>query len=279
LRFFRPLSLVDFLRNFKENKAIGKNSFMLTFDDGLRECHDIIAPILASYGVSATFFLCSAFVDNNELAYDHKKSLLINLINTKGRGVSPLLEKEIRATLEDVDIVAPSSVAGLQLVDYRRSYVLEQIARILDCDFSEYLKEDQPYLTTGQIIELLRMGHAIGAHSIDHPRYADLTLADQLYQTTASVKFVKERFALDYTVFSFPHSDAGISKAFFRTIFSTGQVDVCFGNQGLLKDDVARNVQRVAMEEPGVAAEAILGRAYARRSIKRLTGQLALTRR
>ena len=34
-----------------------------------------------------------------------------------------------------------------------------------------------------QVIELLKLGHAVGAHSIDHPRYADLSLEEQLHQT------------------------------------------------------------------------------------------------
>ena len=103
------------------------------------------------------------------------------------------------------------------------------------------------------------MGHSVGAHSIDHPRYADLDLEDQLHQTRASIRFVKERFGLPYGAFSFPHSDAEVTNEFFSRLFATGEVDLCFGNQGLLNDSVRRNIQRSSMEKTRMPAEAILG--------------------
>ena len=276
LRFFRPLSLQDLLRSLEDNETSLRNSFILTFDDGLRECYDVIAPILKSYGVPAIFFLCSAFIDNKELAYDHKKSLLVRLV--KNGGCSSIQKSEIDAALRNIGIVDTGVGAGLLRVDYCRREILDQIAGILEYDFAAYLKTIQPYLTSDQVVAMLQQGHSVGAHSIDHPRYADVSLGEQLRQTRASVRFVKERFGLDYGAFSFPHSDAHVSNEFFRELFADGEVDVCFGNQGLLEDDVRRNIQRSSMEEAGKQAEAILGRGYARRVFKNVTGHLVVKR-
>jgi peptidoglycan/xylan/chitin deacetylase (PgdA/CDA1 family) len=118
----------------------------------------------------------------------------------------------------------------------------------------------------------------MGAHSIDHPRYADLPLADQLHQTRESLNFVKKQFALDYGVFSFPHSDALVSRAFYREASAPGGVEVFFGNQGLLEDCVPQSVQRTSMEKTALPAEAILGKSYARRCFKKVTGRLMIRR-
>jgi peptidoglycan/xylan/chitin deacetylase (PgdA/CDA1 family) len=270
LRLFRPVSLQDFLASLEEKQALASGSFMLTFDDGLKECYEVVAPILKLNGIPATFFLCSAFVDNKELAYDHKKSLLSGLL--RSRRLSSAQDSQIRAVLEEVGIVEPSLVSALLSVDYHRKHVLDQIAALLEYDFSAYLKTVQPYLTSEQVIGLVKMGHAIGAHSIDHPRYADLPLTEQVHQTLESVRFVKERFSLTYGAFSFPHSDANISREFFRETFTSGDVDVCFGNQGLMEDSEARNVQRSSMEKTSLPAEAVLGRGYARCFLKAATG-------
>ena len=133
LRFFRPLSLQNLLRGFEDNETPTRNSFVLTFDDGLRECYDIIAPILKSYGVPAIFFLCSAFIDNRELAYDHKKGLLCGLV--KEDGLSFIQKKEIDAALKNIGIVEPDLGAGLLQVDYCRRQVLDHIAGVLEYDF------------------------------------------------------------------------------------------------------------------------------------------------
>jgi peptidoglycan/xylan/chitin deacetylase (PgdA/CDA1 family) len=276
LRFFRPVSLQNLLSSFEDTEGPMRDSFMLTFDDGLRECYDIIAPILKSYGVPATFFLCSAFVDNKDLAYDHKKSLLSRRM--RDTGLSSNQKDEIDATLKRIGIVKPDLGAAVLHVDYCRRQVLDHIADVLEYGFAAYLRIVQPYLTSDQIVAILQLGHAIGAHSIDHPRYADVSLGEQLRQTRASVRFLKERFDLDYGAFSFPHSDANVSSEFFREMFVDGEVDVCFGNQGLLEDDLHRNIQRCSMEEPGKPAEAILGRGYVRRVFKKATGHLVVKR-
>ena len=274
-RFFQPLALQDFLAAF-EGTHSKPDSFMLTFDDGLSQCYEIIAPILNSKGIPAIFFLCSAFVDNKELAYDHKKSLLSAIV---GQGeLSSSQKKEVGTLLNGVGLIEEDLVQGLMAVDYSRRQVLDRIAVILDFDFAAYLKTAQPYLTSERIIALLKMGHAIGAHSIDHPRYADLSLEEQIRQTCESVRFIKERFALNYGAFSFPHSDANVSKEFFERVFGDNEIDVCFGNQGLMEDAIPRNLQRSTMEKTSLPAEAILGRAYLRRYVKKLSGKLVFAR-
>ncbi len=276
LRFYRPLSFQDLLLCLEQNRAPARNTFMVTFDDGLKECYEVVAPVLKQKGIPATFFLCSAFVDNKELAYDFKKGLLAGVL--KNGRATPAQNRRVRSILDGVGLDEPDLGATLLLVDYRRRAVLDQLAALLEYDFAAYLKATRPYLTSEQAAELLKMGHAIGAHSIDHPRYADLPLAEQLHQTRASIKFVKERFDLSYGAFSFPHSDANVSREFFRKLFATGEVDICFGNQGMLEDSVPRNVQRSSMEKTSMPAEGILGKSLARRLVKTMTGQLVVRR-
>lgn len=276
LKYFRPLALPVFLAFRRRKEAPPRNSFMLTFDDGLRECYEVIAPILERRSIPATFFLCSAFVDNRDMAYDLKKSLLADLL--RKRSASSVEERRVRAALAEIGQVEASLSAAVLRVDYGRKRVLDEIAKILDFDFSAYLKTASPYLTSEQVRELLRMGHSVGAHSIDHPRFADVSLAEQIHQTLESVRFVREKFSVDYGAFSFPHSDARISQEFFREIFATGEVDICFGNQGLLEDSVPGNLQRTSMERTMLPAEGILGRSYARRFAKALAGELVVRR-
>lgn len=277
LRFFHAVSLQDLLLSLDGQQELPKNSFLLTFDDGLAECYEVIAPILKQKGVPATFLLCSAFVDNKQLSYDSKKSLLVGL--TKGGKLSSAEEAEVHSILEEAGILESDLVVALLSLTYRKRFVLDQIAEALNYDFSTYLKAAQPYLTSDQGIKLLKMGHSLGAHSIDHPCYQDLTLPQQIYQTRESVRFVKEKFTLNYGAFAFPYSDESISKRFFCAVFRKNVgVDVCFGNHGLLMDSVPRNVQRTAMEKTWMPVEAILGMSFARRFVKSMTGQLQIAR-
>ena len=65
----------------EEHNKITQNNFYLSFDDGLSESYDVIFSILKEYRLTATFFLNSAFIDNKDMFYKYKASIIIdNLI-------------------------------------------------------------------------------------------------------------------------------------------------------------------------------------------------------
>ena len=67
-RHFEPVTLQDIVDALNGNRTLPRSCFHLTFDDGFREMHDIVAPILQRAGVPATFFLTTAFLDGGGLA-------------------------------------------------------------------------------------------------------------------------------------------------------------------------------------------------------------------
>src|ERR1700730_2296169 len=71
-----PLSELKQMGRYREEKRRAKY-FVLSFDDGMREVYDVIAPILREKGIPAMFFLNSTTIDNKQLMWRHKVSLLI----------------------------------------------------------------------------------------------------------------------------------------------------------------------------------------------------------
>lgn len=273
-RHYRPMALRDYIASRKRGVPPPADALLVTFDDGLRECHEIAAPILNRKGIPAAFFLCSAFVDNRGWAFDFQKSVLAGEIRRCPPW--PGAAARVRELLESVERRGPDLAQAVLEIDYTRRGVLEPIAAALGYDLGAYLKNARPYLTSGQVRELLRQGHSIGAHGIDHPRYGDIPLDEQLRQTRESVRFVKTRFGLDYGALAFPSSDTRVSRRFFREIGP--EVDLFFGNRGLMDDPVPHCLQRAAMEKTSHCAAAILGQHYARRWLKRLLGRIAVER-
>lgn len=277
LKNYSPISLRDFLANLDNDLPLPKNAFLLTFDDGFREVHDVIAPILLEKGVPATFFINSAFVDNQELCYQHKASILTvciekrvtgNLIN----GLNRILDIEsIKSTAEEIRYRMLS-------ITYRDRNLLDKIARLLDMDFSRYLKENRPYLTSHQIQKLLKDGFTIGAHSIDHPPYPLLHLSEQVRQTLESVRSIKSTFGLDYGVFAFPNTDQHVSKLFFSKINGAGIIDASFGNRGMMSESISNHFQRFSLEKPLIPAQRIIAIQYMRKMMRVMTGNSKIKR-
>ncbi len=246
LKHFKPVSLKDLL----EGKEINKNrrSFHLTFDDGLSEFNDLIAPILLAKGIPATCFLNSAFIDNNDLFYRYKASLLIEHLNEH-----PELKPEVVQFSKSRDIHS-----YLLSIDYKDRQVLDQIADRIEFSFEDYLQQEQPYLTTQQVKNLISQGFTFGSHSIDHPEYQFLTLEEQLQQTITSADWVAEKFKLDYQVFSFPFTDFKVSQPFFDLIQLQSDIQLTFGSAGMKKDTAKHHLQRIPLEMNDLTAKQVL---------------------
>jgi len=59
----------------------GHKYFHLSFDDALREVFTIVPPILAEYGIKATCFVNSRFIEQNDIMFRYKENLNRQKIN------------------------------------------------------------------------------------------------------------------------------------------------------------------------------------------------------
>jgi peptidoglycan/xylan/chitin deacetylase (PgdA/CDA1 family) len=118
------------------------------------------------------------------------------------------------------------------------------------------LQQNRPYLESRQINELIEQGFHFGAHSIDHPLYADIDEQEQLRQAKQSIEEITASFNLDYRLFAFPFSDYGVSKRFFEQL--SDSVDLTFGTSGLKHDSCMFNKQRIPVESRNYTAQEII---------------------
>ncbi|MEI7675252.1 MAG: polysaccharide deacetylase family protein [Bacteroidales bacterium] len=255
LKHYSPITPDMLIQSLKAGEPTKKNSFLLTFDDGLREFHDVVAPILLRKGVSAICFLNSDFIDNKDLFYRYKTSILIEkLISQKN------ISKEIINWFETKNLVIDSTFSSLLTIKYAQSDQLNELAELVGVDFNQYLQTNKPYLDSNQINRLIKQGFSFGAHSIDHPRYSEISLVEQIRQTKESIDFVENKFNLDNRLFCFPFTDTGVKNNFFQLIFDIENsiADFTFGSSGLKKDRIKKNIQRIPMEIEDFSAQEII---------------------
>jgi peptidoglycan/xylan/chitin deacetylase (PgdA/CDA1 family) len=269
VRHFKPVSLNDIVNGLNGAKALQGPCVHLTFDDGFREMHDIVAPMLQRAGVPATFFLNTAFLNGGGLAHFNAISVLLDQIQLRSRR-----SNSTQAHLESIIPPPRSGCTTLRdrmlSIRYAQTSLVSSLAEILDVDLNQYIREIQPHLTSEQIVSLLGMGFSIGAHSHDHSVYSDLSIAQQLWQTRTSMNLLEKSFGLSPKAFAFPHNDNGVPGEFFTAVFSEQLLDVSFGTSGLVAHFHPRNIERVSMEKTAAPASQILARQFTRATFHRI---------
>ena len=246
LKHFKPLSLGDIHGCLNAGRPIPDGSLFLSFDDGFREMSEVVAPICREKGIPATFFLTTGFLDNKILGYRHKASLLIEAYQHHGEAVRQAAVAHLARRL-GAHIGVPSDWRLMILgVGYRQREVLDECAELLELDFDEYLKQARPYLTREQVRGLLSDGFSIGGHSIDHPRYAELSVEDQIAQTRGCMEDLGRDFRPPVKAFAFPFVSDGVPERFYEEMFASQTVDLAFCIGQMPKAQLA--VQRFGVE-------------------------------
>lgn len=277
LKYFTPVTLKDMADAVTGCAAMPRYPMLLTIDDGLREAYEVIAPILVEKGVPAAFYLCSAFVDNKELGWKNKVSVLIGLLENS----STTQQQEIRKILQlaDSNDGTTSVEKTIRRLKYSQRELLDKIAPVLDVSFTSYLSDYQPYMTSGQIQTLLSQGFSIGAHSVDHPQYSELDDALCLRQSVACMDWLEKQFAVKTRSFAHPFSNVGLSRSHMHALLNDGRFELLLGTSSGKRDIDPRILQRNPVENRKQGPMEGLIESYIwRRAARRLTGKNIMER-
>jgi peptidoglycan/xylan/chitin deacetylase (PgdA/CDA1 family) len=269
LKYNSPINPADIAKHIRSNVPLPEKTFLLTFDDGFREAHDVIAPILKRKGVPAIFFITPDFLDNKELFYRCKISLLIGQLEKQKVNATTL--KKWSQLLETNTTEARELITQLKKINQYSAQLLEELATTINYSFDQYLQTQLPFLTTSQVQALDSDGFTIGAHSMSHYYYQLLSKEMQLEQTIDSVNYVNALLGNEDACFSFPHSDAHLSVALMEELGNTN-IPLLFGIQNQQQEDNHRVLHRFNAERPGLDMEKQMKGIYFMLWMKHLAG-------
>lgn len=225
-----------------------RNTFLLTFDDGLREVYTTIYPILKEKGLSAVFFINPDYVDNKKMMYKHRLSVLLSFIE-KSNFDKNILNQVARICSFTYRDEKSFKQIFLKLKSVKEKEI-DQVFELLNINEKEYLEEKKLYLSRDEIQEMMDNGFYFGGHSMSHRPLHELTFEEQKREIIDSVQWLKDNFGTTYSFFAFPFSDKGISSKLIEELFAYDSNLILFGNSGIKRDVDSRVIQRFSLENP-----------------------------
>ena len=234
LKYFTPVSLDD----LRTDPNPGKKVFHLSFDDGLRECAEVIAPILVRKGIPATFFVNTGFVDNKNLFHRYKASLILTQLQH-----SPDSQAELFLSKKGLNR------ENILKANFHQSDILDEAAEMMELDFADFLENEKPYLSTKEIKKLHKNGFSIGGHGHDHAEFRTLKPKEQRRQVEKSMEWLDKHIQPKIKAFSFPFTDDAVSEKLLKKLKKDEVCDITCGTAGVKNDTVSSDFQRVPMEQ------------------------------
>lgn len=240
LRWGPPVSLGDLL-SWSCGEGKRPHGFFLSFDDCYRDWIEVVAPMLKQKGIPATFFVTTSLIDHQSIFYEDHIGCILNRLE----GGTASLRAEADRILARFEL----TLDAFSVLRAPGHPVIGELGALVEFDAGEWMRTEQPYLSSDQIRELIGMGFSIGAHSMDHPRLSNLTASGQSEQVRGSLEILEKRFGIEHRAFAFPYSEIGISREGIEALLRDGEVEMAFGTRGVIRDELEpRILQRVSAE-------------------------------
>ena len=203
IKQYTILSLDELVDHIYEQKPLPKKAVVITFDDGYEDNYRYAYPILKKYGVPATIFLATGYIDNGELFWWDKITYVLqhtmcDALELDEIGFYPLKTDGERPR------VASTLVKKLTgLPEQKRNMLIEEIAVMSAVNIPAGLGKEM-ILSWDEVREMNNDGIAFGAHSVTHPILTNLPPEQAKREISESKKIIEERVNQPVTAFSYP---------------------------------------------------------------------------
>jgi len=200
---FKVLSLDQALSALRENR-LPPRAVCITFDDGYRSTHDLALPVLREFGLPATVFVTSGYVDSAENMWNDRIADAVRGasgseldLRGAGAGIVPIGGLEARC-------------AAVQALTSRAKY-LPPSERL---DLIEALEAlaghgTRPLMLSSEMVRTLhRSNVTIGAHTVSHPILTKLPDAEARAEIEGSKAALEAIIGEPVRYFAYPNGKA-----------------------------------------------------------------------
>lgn len=201
--FFNPLPLQIAL-DLQKSGDLPPASVCVTFDDGYADNVEIALPILEKYGIPATFFISSGFLDGgrmwNDTILESFKSIAAKEVDLSviGLGHRPLATRSARREL------AHEAIDALKHRPPEQRNAATRFIASLACGLPENLM-----MASSQVKRLVEAGMEIGGHTVSHPILSALDPDEARWEILDGKNALEALTGKPIVLFAYPNGKPG----------------------------------------------------------------------
>lgn len=201
---FNILPLYEATQRLQDN-SLPSRAACITFDDGYADNAEVALPVLQKYGVSATFFIATGFI-NGDMMWNDKVIELVRRAPGQFLDLSEIgLGKHTIDSLEQRRSLLLSLIDKLKYLPFEERHAqVEQLCQRISVELPKNLM-----MTDDQVRQLYNAGMEIGGHTVAHPILSRLGY-DAAYDEIAKGKQMLENIIqAPVRFFAYPNGKPG----------------------------------------------------------------------
>jgi len=239
------ISLQELSRGLREGRQWSRPATVITIDDGHYDLYEVAFPLLRQYGLPATVFVTTGFIDGCMWYWPDKLRYL--LAQHRPNRASVVLEG--RERVFDLQTDEQCEYAWNELADHVFQ-LAPAAAEAFLADLAARLRVILPVpaptefrsVSWDQIREISGQGIEIGAHGVNHERLTAISDEAARFEIVESKRVLESRIQIDVRSFAYPFGGVEDQNAFVRGIVRGAGFDagcVSFSDTNLYSDPYA----------------------------------------
>ena len=257
---FHFITIEELLDSAYSNKAIPKNSILLTFDDGFKDHFSHVFPILKKLNIQGCFFPVAKPIEKNLVLDVHKIHFI--LANTSEQNLVKEIFQSIRENKNKFSLKNPEDYfkeLGIpNRFDTKETIFIKRIlqrelpkelrGKITDKLFTKFVSENESefsknlYLTINEMNEMSESGMYFGSHTSSHEWLTHLEKDSLKNEIKESIDFLKKiQSDIQNLVICYPYGDYNenvieeITKFGFKAGLTTEVGTAIFARENIFK--------------------------------------------
>ncbi len=209
---YKIIRLSEVARLLSAGERPEPNSAVITIDDGYRDAFDIAKPVLDEYGIPATLFAVTDFVDQKCWIWtDKARHILLNTdresveLRFSSKTIGPVLNgKESRLA------AAGKINAELKkLTAADRDQKLDELGAIAGVSIPELPTDEFRPITWKQALEMDAGNISIESHTVTHPILTNCADEELDLELSASRGVLENKLQREARIFCYPNGNQG----------------------------------------------------------------------
>ena len=199
-RNFNVLPLAEAVQKLEAGR-LPSRALAITFDDGYADNESIALPILAEYGLSATFFVATSYLDGGRMWNDS----IIEALRLADTGTLDLGEFGLGSYFLSNEASRVSEISEIlpTLKYFSPQRRLEAVDNVV-AHVGKHLPNDL-MMNSDQVRQMVSAGMDIGAHTISHPILRVLSDSEARAEIGGSREALEGIIGRRVTLFAYPN--------------------------------------------------------------------------
>jgi peptidoglycan/xylan/chitin deacetylase (PgdA/CDA1 family) len=216
-RYYNPVGEDEVIATLEGPKKLSPYSVWITFDDGYRDNFTLASPILKKYGIPATFFVTTDYINKKSFPYE------LYFFDAVAKTETKNFKVRINGRTRVFDLGRPEQrrASAQKIAEVLKKGDLWTHEHVLDVIGELKVNMDDiriPFMSWQEIGEMSRNGFAIGAHTVSHKALSSLSSREVSAEIIDSKKEIEARISRPVFSFAYPygkkeHYVAAVSRA------------------------------------------------------------------